>query len=422
MICRDFAAVLHFVHKNGLVVGDLSARNGLYRLDERPSVMLVDCDAIRVRGTMAAMAQLNSPDWDPPEKMLTQSSDRYKFGLFVLRCLSSGEQISTTRDPSRADAALDPEAGGCCGTHWALKRGSRTTAQAWGGYFRSLLTGRRSVAGVQSCSTPPQPQAGTRWMDPRPHVGSVEAAVNAARSADGHRPARRRAARSAGNCRWAVSSCPCRESALAAGIRWPCAASSATARTPTPRRLVGPPSLRRCSAVRPAWSMLSRPRNRRAPCCRPCAPVWRRSASSSQSGSGSGLSVPDEINRHGGAPSRGVLLGLTDQWIVIGGPTTVSAIRVVAGMPPTYFGRAVAHEIGHAWLAQYGRNPVAHEIEEGLCELYAYAWLKRERSPLADWLRSQLRANPDPVYGGGFRTVHVARWTGTASRTSSRHC
>jgi hypothetical protein len=116
----------------------------------------------------------------------------------------------------------------------------------------------------------------------------------------------------------------------------------------------------------------------------------------------------DEINRHGGSPSRGVLLGLTDQWVVTGGPTTVSGIRVVAGMPPTYFGRAVAHEIGHAWLAQYGHIPVAHEVEEGLCELFAYAWLKRERSPLADTLRSQLRANPDPVYGGGFRTVHAA--------------
>ena len=116
----------------------------------------------------------------------------------------------------------------------------------------------------------------------------------------------------------------------------------------------------------------------------------------------------DEINRYGGAPSRGVLLGLTDQWVVVGGPTTVSGIRVVAGMPPTYFGRAVAHEIGHAWLTQYGRTPVAQEIEEGLSKLFAYAWLKRERSPLADRLRSQLRANPEPVYGGGFRTVHAA--------------
>ena len=156
MICRDFAAALHLVHKNGLVVGDLSARNGLYRLDERPSVMLVDCDAIRVRGTMAAMAQLNSPDWDPPERMLTQSSDRYKFGLFVLRCLSTGEQISTTRDPSRADAALNAEGRRLLRDALSPAREGRTTAQAWGVYFDSLLTGRRSVAGVQPPTVPAQ--------------------------------------------------------------------------------------------------------------------------------------------------------------------------------------------------------------------------------------------------------------------------
>ena len=187
MICRDFAAVLHFVHKNGLVVGDLSARNGLYRLDERPSVMLVDCDAIRVRGTMAAMAQLNSPDWDPPEKMLTQSSDRYKFGLFVLRCLSSGEQMSTTRDSSRADPAL----------------GRRGPADVPGGPQRSARErGRRPRLGVristrgslavplrrQSHSPTParssRPEPDTRVLDPRPRVRSVEGPVNAARSPD----------------------------------------------------------------------------------------------------------------------------------------------------------------------------------------------------------------------------------------------
>ncbi len=169
MICRDFAAVLHFVHKNGLVVGDLSARNGLYRLDERPSVMLVDCDAIRVRGTMAAMAQLNSPDWDPPEKMLTQSSDRYKFGLFVLRCLSSGEQISTTRDPSRADAALDDEGRRMLRAALSDQRGNRTTAQAWGKYFDSLLTGRSVAAAVTHSPTParqsqPEPESPSGWI------------------------------------------------------------------------------------------------------------------------------------------------------------------------------------------------------------------------------------------------------------------
>lgn len=162
MICRDFAAALHLVHKNGLVIGDLSARNGLYRLHERPSVMLVDCDAIRVRGTMSAVAQLNSPDWDPPEKMLTQSSDRYKFGLFVLRCLSTGEQISTTRDPSRADAALDAAGRRLLRAALSPNGESRTTAQAWGLYFDSLLTGRPSPAAVAAAvkrpTVPPRSQ------------------------------------------------------------------------------------------------------------------------------------------------------------------------------------------------------------------------------------------------------------------------
>jgi hypothetical protein len=42
------------------------------------------------------------------------------------------------------------------------------------------------------------------------------------------------------------------------------------------------------------------------------------------------------------------------------------------------------------------------------CELFAYAWLKRRRTPDAEALRSRLRTNPDPIYGGGFREVHDA--------------
>jgi hypothetical protein len=103
---------------------------------------------------------------------------------------------------------------------------------------------------------------------------------------------------------------------------------------------------------------------------------------------------------------RRLLLGLTDLWI---GPTVrVGGIRIVAGQPPTHFGRAVAHEIGHAWLAQRGSVRPEHAVEEGVCELFAHAWLKKQRTPLAEHLRENLRTNPDPVYGGGFRRVHEA--------------
>ena len=194
---------------------------------------------------------------------------------------------------------------------------------------------------------------------------------------------------------------------LVPDIPWPFAACSAIARCSTPDPRVGPPSLRRCSAARPAWSTRSRPRRRRAPCCPRSGPVWPRSASSSRSGSGSALS--SRMRSIGmavlppGRPARA--------HPPVGGrgePATVSAIRVVAGMPPTYFGRAVAHEIGHAWLAQYGRSRVAPEARGRSLRAVRVRLAERERSPLADSLRSQLRANPDPVYGRGFRAVLAA--------------
>jgi len=170
-ICRDFAAALHFVHRQNLVVGDVNAKNALFRLTGRPSVMLVDCDAIRIKGNMAVVAQLNAPDWDPPERVLTQQTDRYKFGLFVLRCLSTGEQASTTREPGRADAALDPDGRRLMRAALSDIPGKRPTAQDWGNYFQARLTGQRTVAAVAqptqpglSKSRPPQTVATTGWF------------------------------------------------------------------------------------------------------------------------------------------------------------------------------------------------------------------------------------------------------------------
>ncbi|MFY1634753.1 hypothetical protein ACN27F_15995 [Solwaraspora sp. WMMB335] len=142
-ICRDFALMLHFVHRHDLIIGDLSARNALFRIGAYPSVMLVDCDAIRIRGNAPVVAQLNTPDWDPPERPLTQYSDRYKFGLFVLRCLSNGDQMSTTRDPARADAVLDPPGRQLLRAALAGAPTDRPSARDWGDYFEFRLTGRR---------------------------------------------------------------------------------------------------------------------------------------------------------------------------------------------------------------------------------------------------------------------------------------
>ena len=55
VICRDFAAAVHRVHRMDLVIGDINARNALYRVPDRPSVMLLDCDAVRIVGSAAVV-------------------------------------------------------------------------------------------------------------------------------------------------------------------------------------------------------------------------------------------------------------------------------------------------------------------------------------------------------------------------------
>jgi len=156
-LCRQLAAAVHFVHRHDLVIGDLNAKNALFCVENDVSVMLVDCDAIRRKGTVASRPQMNAPDWDPPERPLSQATDRYKFGLFVLRCLGSGEQISTTRDPARADDALDAEGRALLRASLSAVPDQRPSVQRWGTYLHERVTGHRSTL-----ARPPAAPAGAR--------------------------------------------------------------------------------------------------------------------------------------------------------------------------------------------------------------------------------------------------------------------
>lgn len=141
-ICRDFAATLAFLHGElGVVFGDINARNAVFRLDAEPAVMFVDCDAVRPTGDMAAVPQLNAPDWDPPEGAgeLTKSTDLYKLGLFILRCLTPDNGSSINRDPNQARGALD--ARGLSLLRAAIRgpADQRPSAEQWHRYLRRAL-------------------------------------------------------------------------------------------------------------------------------------------------------------------------------------------------------------------------------------------------------------------------------------------
>lgn len=165
-ICHDLAAALHQLHRHNLVFGDLNARNELFRLGQHPSVMLVDCDGIRISGSVAVVTQLDAPDWDAPEKWLTVYTDRYKFGLFVLRCLSTGDQASTTRDLDRADAVLDGEGRRLLRAALGVVPADRPTLQEWGRYLQFRLSGQRPTPAV-AAPQPRQPDATGGWVRDR---------------------------------------------------------------------------------------------------------------------------------------------------------------------------------------------------------------------------------------------------------------
>jgi hypothetical protein len=108
------------------------------------------------------------------------------------------------------------------------------------------------------------------------------------------------------------------------------------------------------------------------------------------------------------ARADGVVFGLTHQRITVGGPTDVVGIQVAAGLTPTHFGATLAHELGHAWLAEQGATGLAPAVEEGMCQLFAGAWLKRQNTSLARALRAGLPNHPVPEYGLGYRAARSA--------------
>jgi hypothetical protein len=102
-VLRAFADGVAFLHRDQIVLGDLSVKNVLWSL--AGTTYLLDCDALRLVGTQPPTPQANSPGWEDPLFPGTQSqlSDRYKLALAVLRVLARDFQ---TRNPDAARPVL----------------------------------------------------------------------------------------------------------------------------------------------------------------------------------------------------------------------------------------------------------------------------------------------------------------------------
>jgi hypothetical protein len=64
-----------------------------------------------------------------------------------------------------------------------------------------------------------------------------------------------------------------------------------------------------------------------------------------------------------------------------------------------------AHELTHSYLFLHAFPDLAPLVEEGLCELAEYLWLKRQGTPEAAYRMKVMEGNDDPVYGRGFQAA-----------------
>src|SRR5438874_8455236 len=147
-VCRDLAGALAFLHAHGVVFGDVNGENALYRIGETPSLMLIGCDGVRIRGSTAVVKRPGTMQWRAPEgEPPTPETDVYKLGLFILRALTPGPRAEAMRDPQRARNVLDAEGRRLLGASLAELGHRRPPAAEWEAYF-SALARDGSRAGV----------------------------------------------------------------------------------------------------------------------------------------------------------------------------------------------------------------------------------------------------------------------------------
>ncbi len=138
-LCLRLAYLVAFLHNQGIVFGDISARNVLYRLRPTPDVLLVDCDAVRKVGNAAVVDQGHTPDFFPPAVHEPQSisSDLFKLGLFIARILAPGRAVTPDIATQVVDGVFDRTGVNLVQASLSTDPQARPAALAWYRYLRS---------------------------------------------------------------------------------------------------------------------------------------------------------------------------------------------------------------------------------------------------------------------------------------------
>ena len=77
-------------------------------------------------------------------------------------------------------------------------------------------------------------------------------------------------------------------------------------------------------------------------------------------------------------------------------------------LPEAHFRTIAIHELTHAWFFYNYYHDLPLQVEEGMCVLMEYIWLKSQSTEDADFRRRRIEQSQDPIYGDGFRKARAS--------------
>jgi DNA-binding helix-hairpin-helix protein with protein kinase domain len=142
-LAAGYARLFDVLHRNEVVVGDVSMRNLLWTLSGGPGVYAIDCDGFRLVGRPPAVRPADTAGWVDPAspRAVTLDTDRYKLALLTVRLLLGNHTVTPADVSGRAHSGLDPAVAALAAR--AGRPGDRPPAAAW----LAALTGDVAAGG-----------------------------------------------------------------------------------------------------------------------------------------------------------------------------------------------------------------------------------------------------------------------------------
>ena len=84
-------------------------------------------------------------------------------------------------------------------------------------------------------------------------------------------------------------------------------------------------------------------------------------------------------------------------------------ILIQKNLPEEHFRTVAIHELTHAWFFYGYYQDLPLMVEEGMCVLMEYLWLKKQATREAKFRMKTIEGSVDPVYGVGFKQAYKSK-------------